>query len=362
MSEVAASVDTLLLSMEEAVNRDDAGAYMALIDTSDPIWATEQRAWVTDSIKREVEYVTIERAWDAVIEMNDHDEAVTTIEIVWHLPGEQLDRSNTFDARFVPVGLSDGAWVFGGRAWRKRNSEIEGVVVYSDELYKGLDARIAARVPMLREEIESALGAKIEGDVSVKVYPDVASLQASISMAYTDPLSGWNEPGESIKILGRDELDGERLDTLLAHEIGHAVSFEMGEQIIRAPWWVLEGIAEVASDPFRDTSPDVRMKRILAMHKDGELRDWEQLADFRGEANNHAMFVYLQGWAMVHHITEFYGVDARNQWLAEMGSGLSLDEASRGALGVSFGSLDSQWRAMLTAQQGFENPTDEIEE
>ncbi|MBL4592136.1 MAG: hypothetical protein JKY96_09280 [Phycisphaerales bacterium] len=353
VSEVSATIDMLLLSMEDAINRGDAGAYMALVDTGDPIFATEQRAWANGSIEESVEDVMIARVWDAMIEMNGADEAVTMIEIVWHIAEEELDRSYTFEARFVPVGLPEGAWVFAGRAWTARDVG-DGVVVYSDDVFDGPRELVIERVPELRSEVESALGVQLDEDISVKVYPDVSSLQASISMAYTDYLSGWNEPGESIKILGRKDLDGERFDTLLAHEIGHAVSFAMGKEMINAPWWVLEGIAEVAAEPFRAGESDTRVQRLVKLRRNDELRDWDLLADFGGEANNHAMFVYLQGWGMVHHITEFYGADKRNAWLGEMGKGETLDQATRNALGISFGSLDNQWRAMLAAQASLE--------
>jgi len=349
VSAVGERIDSLLVEMQAAIARKDTGAYMALVDTSDGVWATEQRAWAADLAVNPVEDVTVERVWDSVIERTDSGDAITTIDIMWYVPGEELNRSFTFDAVFRPVGLADGRWVYGGRAWREKHDETEGVIVFGDGQFDGLDDRIAGRVPVLRGAIEELMGVTLDADIVVKVFPDVSSLQASIALSYTDPLSGWNEPGESIKILGRDGLGGEGLDALLAHEIGHAVSFAMGEQIINAPWWVLEGIAEVSADQFREDT-DARMKRIVKLASDGNLRDWSQLADFRGEANNHMMHVYLQGWSMVDHVGAFYGQDKRNAWLAAMGRGRPLDDSTRGALGISFASLDRQWRAMLDAQ------------
>ncbi|MCA9303712.1 MAG: hypothetical protein KC996_06290 [Phycisphaerales bacterium] len=349
VSAVGERIDSLLVEMEDAIARKDAGAYMALVDTTDSVWATEQRAWVSDLSVNPVEDVTVSRVWDSTIELTESGDAVTTIDIVWYVPGEELDRSFTFDAVFRPVGLADGRWVYGGRAWRETHDEVDGVVVCGDGQFDGLDDRIAGRVPALKAGVEALMGVTLDADIVVKVYPDVSSLQASIALSYTDPLSGWNEPGESIKILGRDGLDGEGLDTLLAHEIGHAVSFAMGEQIINAPWWVLEGIAEVSADLYREDT-DGRMNRIVKLASEDDLRDWSQLADFRGEANNHAMHVYLQGWSMVHHVSAFYGEEKRNAWLAAMGQGKTLDEATRDAMGISFASLDRQWRAMLDAR------------
>lgn len=349
VSAVGERIDSLLVEMQDAIARKDVGAYMALVDTTDPVWATEQRAWASDLSINPVEDVTVARVWDSVIELAESGDAVTTIDIMWYVPGEELDRSFTFDAVFRPVGLADGRWVYAGRAWREKHDGIDGVVVYGDGQFDGLDDRIAERVPTLRAGVEELMDVTLDADIVVKVYPEVSSLQASIALSYTDPLGGWNEPGESIKILGRDGLDGEALDTLLAHEIGHAVSFAMGEQIINAPWWVLEGIAEVSADKFSKDS-DARMNRIIKLVADDDLRDWSQLADFRGEANNHAMHVYLQGWSMVHHVGSFYGEDKRNAWLTAMGQSRTLDQATRDTLAISFSSLDRQWRAMLDAR------------
>jgi hypothetical protein len=182
--------------------------------------------------------------------------------------------------------------------------------------------------------------------VVVKIYPKMRELQASIYPSYTAGISGWNEPGESIKILGRNEMGQDRLDPLLAHEIGHAVSFEFGPEINLAPWWTLEGIAEVAAGLFRD-SWERKNQRIAKLAQSDNLREWDLLADFKGEAVNHGMHVYLQGWSMVDYIDRTFGKDKRNAWFTRLGHGDTLDQASRSALGLAFDELDAQWHDSL---------------
>lgn len=344
-------VHQLVEQLERAVNRADTGAYMALVDTADPVFATEQRAWAADLLAHPVEDVDFAIAWGQPVRLLDDGSAVAAMEISWHIPGEELDRHFAYDALFRPIGAANGQWVFAGRAWEVSLLSAPGVRVYADARHEPLARLAMSRVPVLRQAIADNMGHSVhEGsgihEVVVKIYPDMESLQASIYLSYTDPLGGWNEPGESIKIRGREEFSQDAIDPLLAHEIGHAVSFEFGPKIIDAPWWTLEGVAEVAAGLFSDVR-EAKRRRIARLAERGDLRDWDLLADFRGEANNHAMHVYLQGWSMVDYIDQTFGLGARNAWFTRLAAGATLDQSTRDALGMPFDQLDAQWRASL---------------
>jgi Peptidase MA superfamily len=343
-------VHQVIDAMQAAITKADTGAYMALVDPTDPIFATEQRAWITDVSTHPVEDISFKIAWNEPVRLQDDGSVIAPIEIEWHVVGEELDRNFTYEALFLPVASPNGQWVFAGRAWEVSLLDTPGVRVYSDALHEDLARLAQERVPVLRDTIAKDMNQDTylsnPKEIVVKVYPDMASLQASIYMSYTDPLSGWNEPGESIKVLGRTKFSQKRIDPLLAHEIGHAVSFEFGPEINNAPWWTLEGIAEEAAGLFRDSFAS-KTKRIASMAKNDNLRDWPLLADFRGEANNHARHVYLQGWSMIDYITRTFGRKQRNDWFTDLGAGQSLDEASTQALGMSFDQLDQAWQQWL---------------
>ncbi len=125
------------------------------------------------------------------------------------------------------------------------------------------------------------------------------------------------------------------------------MSFEFGEQIINAPWWSLEGIAELASDPYKSTAPDEREIGIAQQVARGDRRTWTQLSDFKGEALNHGSYVYAHGWSMVRFITNRFGQRARNDWFAAMGSGQSVNDATESVLGMSIDDLDRAWEAEM---------------
>ncbi|MEZ6164068.1 MAG: hypothetical protein R3B67_06490 [Phycisphaerales bacterium] len=144
-------------------------------------------------------------------------------------------------------------------------------------------------------------------------------------------------------------MEQDKLDPLLAHELGHAVSFEYGPVINFAPWWSLEGVAEVAAGLFRD-SWDRKHRRIVKLAQSDNLRRWEQLADFKGEAVvQHGMHVYLQGWSMIDFIDRTYGKDTRNKWFTRLGHGDTLDQATQSAMGMGFDQIDACRRDELLA-------------
>lgn len=352
-SEVAAAgIARAVGAMETAVRRADSGAYMALVDAADSVFAEEQRKWARDLRVRPVETITLTLS-DTPVPREDGS-WVVPLSLAWRLPGESADRAVAYDAVFRPVGLPDGAWVFSGRVWEAFHGDGVRVLVQGGDADAAeMAGYLVGRVGELLDSVESELEQVLSVEPTIKIYPDMKSLQASIALSYTDSLGGWNEPGESVKLLGRRGMAGPRLDATVAHEIGHAVSFEYGRAIVNAPWWSLEGIAEVAADPFR-LRPNAGA--VVGLARAGRLMPFASLADFRGEAMNHGRQVYVQGRSMLAYIGERFGRTARNDWLRAMGEGSSLDDASASVLGVSFASLESDWRAMVEAQAAAEEP------
>lgn len=343
-------VHDVVQTMQTAIERDDAGAFMAVIDPSDPVLITEHRAWFVELAVSPVDDLTIAIDPDEPLIRDDDGSVVAPLTITWQVPSEDKPRRYDLPARFAPLASPNGQWHFTGRAWDIALLDTPGVRIYCDEQHADIAQLTLQRVPEIRNRIAADMGIDpAKGDlheVVVKIYPKMSELQASIYPSYTNGISGWNEPGESIKILGRDEMPQDRLDPLLAHEIGHAVSFEYGPQINFAPWWTLEGVAEVAAGLFRD-SWESRNNRIARLaHKD-DLRDWHLLADFKGEAVNHARHVYLQGWSMIDYIDRTFGKDARNAWFIRLGHAQSLDEATKEVMKVSFDQLSERWKQAL---------------
>jgi peptidase MA superfamily protein len=357
-------VSQTLDAMEQAVLSGDTGAYMAQIKSDDRYFTTEQRAWVNDLARNPVSEFRIEPLEDLIIGITGRA-AMMQVRIYWMLQADGIERSLEINALFNPIGDEpDGPWLFAGRGWEIKLQSENGLRVRADRAHQELAASVMEVAPEIQQRIERELGCSLSRPLTIKIYPTVQELQYSIAPGYIDPLSGWNEPGESIKILGRESVSADRISSLLAHEIGHAVSFDFGQRVIEAPWWSLEGIAELVADHYRATPADKRVIGVAKQVARGDRRSWEQLSDFKGEAVNHSMYVYSQGWSMVRYITQRFGKKARNRWFTAMGSGMDIHEATERVLKISFEDLDRAWETemMSIAQQAGDDSGDQSDD
>ena len=340
-------------NMDRAIAARDPGAYLLGVDPTNHTFLREQRAWINDAIGRDVQDLRVRASGDARVVEGPAVEI--ELEYAWSYGGH--DRTESVPMRFVPVGSESGAWVCAGIAWETRLVSDDGsVIIDAHEQNTPHAQHLLERVPEILGGIESELGTHAQRPLVIKLFEHMDQLQFSISPAYTEPLSGWNEPHESIKLLVAPSRAPETLTALVAHEIGHAVSFGYGASITDAPWWALEGIAEAVSDPYRGTDTNDRQRLVATLVTKGEGRTWDQLADFRGEAMSHIRHVYTQGWSMLKTIETEFGRSKRNEWLRAMGQGKTLEQATQSTLGIGFEQLDELWSRRLSEMMELGDP------
>jgi hypothetical protein len=215
--------------------------------------------------------------------------------------------------------------------------------------YEGAARQVAEELPRVRQHVDQLFGRPIDRVQEVKLYPSVLHLQHSIYLSYLDGLGGWNEPGESIKILARPGAAGRGrrehgLAPLLAHEYGHVATFELGDHANDMPWWILEGVAEFSAADYADFRADSD-RFVIANYRAHALADWPALADFHDIDPALMGHVYRQGHHMVEFIAERYTREKMIDWLDRMADGATLDQAARAALGEPFEAIDAAWRA-----------------
>ncbi len=338
-------IEQTLRMMESAVRTGDARSYLQSIDPSDPVFEKEQQNWAEDLASNTPVAFSLELA-ESQVRFDTQGYAIVDLTMNWEMAknrtGSAAGRSRkiTYPARFFIV--PDGPALYAGRAWERL--EAPGVLVLFDAT---LDkpAKIAAELyPDLREHIQTGFELKLSKTQEIKLYPTTGLLQASIYLSYDDPLGGWNEPGESIKLVGRPNQSTDELRILLAHELGHVATFTLGSHVDDTPWWVLEGIAELASESFNSRSKhDHRMVRSWV--EQDKLVSWDQLADFRTVTPENMGHVYVQGHEMLGFVSERFGRSLRNHWLKLMLTGTTLEKATAEALNLSFDELDQQFKA-----------------
>lgn len=343
------AIDLTLRAMEHAVLAGDRDGYLRHVCPRDGVFMAEQKHWADDLKTHAPEAFTL--AIDPETFRLSDGSAVANLTMSWQMPVAR-PRSVSYDVIFTD---HDGVWRYAGERWNILKGE--GVEVRFADGFEETARRAAEVFPEVRAHVEEGFEITIDRVQQVKLYPTMPHLQASIYLSYTDPLSGWNEPGESVKILlGRRASTG-ALKVLLAHEFGHVCTFEMGDKAAKMPWWVAEGVAELAAEAFGTGGGLDRSVRRWA--QTGRLADFADMTDFRTTPSSLHMHVYRQGHHMMAYISDRFGRTNRNNWVRALTQGRTLDEASREVLNVSFDDLDAQWRASLVeapSPQGADAP------
>lgn len=334
----------LLQRMTAAVAAADQAGYLACVDRSDSDFATEQKNWAKDLGRKPVESFDLSLEGDPSLEPDGS--ARVKLKTKWQMPGGG-ERTISFPARFVRGG---GGWLYAGEWWNIKDGERVRVLYEGEEL-ADVAAAVAEVLPEIREHVHEGFELTEDRDLTervqqVKLYTSMRHLQHSIYLSYTDGLAGWNEPGEAIKILARPGTGKSTLRTLLAHEYGHVATFQLGPKANDMPWWILEGVAEMAAERY-SKGGEATDSRVRQWARRNNLVDWEDLADFHGEAANHYSHVYTQGHQMIRYISGRFGRTARNGWMRAMSQGAKLDQATLDVLGLSFDQLDQDWRKSL---------------
>lgn len=217
----------------------------------------------------------------------------------------------------------------------------------------GLTARSRAVGPLLSraaQRVKEAAGLDVPTDASVKVYPDMPSLSASVALSL-QPVSGWNEPGEAIKLV---LPTGERAEAetlrVLSHEFTHlslsrAVGFGRDK---RLPWWLHEGLADFVARAFwADSAVKLRDDRIRRDARDGWM-PLRELAVFNSVPEDRWPAVYAQGLGVVEFLTATQGQDAPVRLALAFADTDEADAAAARLGFASFGDFERQARDWLT--------------
>ncbi|MEI7657235.1 MAG: hypothetical protein WCK33_04145 [Phycisphaerae bacterium] len=338
--DVRFEIESVLRDMAAACIAGDADGYLRHVAPEDHEFFNEQKYFANDLRKKPAS----ECSWKIGDLVEREGSATGPLTLEWTMPGAK-PRSVTYDARFV---RAEDGWRFAGETWERH--EGPGVLVLHDPGLDELAARVVQAFGDVRSHVQEGfkladapLASRTQ---KVKLYGSMKHLQASICLSYVDGLSGWNEPGESIKLLTSPRSSVASLRMLLAHEFGHVATFELGPKANSMPWWVLEGVAELSAEQWGRT-PEGAVK---AWAKAGRLAKWEDITDFETVEGKWRGHVYTQGHHMLGYVSERFGREGRVAWLTSMARGKSIDEAAKEALSMSFSELDAAWRATLPAK------------
>lgn len=344
-----AQIRAVLDEMEKATLAGDKAAYLKHVSATDPVFHKEQENWAADFDHHKPTAFKLTIKDDAGTFTDAEARFELTTE--WTM-GEEVrnatDRKLTFAVLFKN---ENNQWLYRGEDWQVLEAPgVEGAAGARVMFFPGSEAHaktIIDVLPDVRSHVDKGFNVKIDRVQEVKIYRSMKHLQHSIYLSYVDPLGGWNEPKESIKVLAGQAKEREDAQRLLAHEYGHVCTFEYGDKTSDMPWWVLEGVAELATEEFDLTAASRADRTVRAWAKRDRLAPWLDMSDFRKTDRKWMGNVYTQGHHMLGFISETYGRDSRIDWLKAMAKGKTIDEASREVLKLSFDDLDKKWRASV---------------
>lgn len=357
-----AAIEAALASMASAAVRGDAGGFLEHVDFIEPQFEREMRNMAKDLSLHTPTRVEFRLADAGAIRSDGQGErAHVAFTIDYDMPFDQNGRRMTGEPRHVRAAYpvcefrrdAAGRWRFAGEVW----TTIHGAgyeVRYLDDQSRAT-AEIVDRVfPIAKAHDDEGFG--IAGTPAaarhqiIKLYESMDHLKATVYLSMPDPvLGGWNESGESIKFLSNYAGDDRGWTRAFAHEYGHVATWALGDRASELPWWVAEGAAELAAEQWDAPGSNDRFVRRLAAG--GKLAAWSDIANYHDARQEVKYLAYVQGHHLMGYVSEQFGRERRNAWIAAAAGGKTIDEATRQALAISFDELDRRWRDSLKAER-----------
>ncbi|WP_295816260.1 hypothetical protein [uncultured Deinococcus sp.] len=337
-----ATPEALAQQLQAAARAGNAAAYRGLLGGSGT-FVTESANFAADLgrvAQPSVTYTLSDVKADAA-------QATARLTLTWQRVAGQTSRAS------FPVRLERR-----GEVWRYAGEDLRVLPAAPYALYAlndgTLPERAAALAPLLGQaatRVREVLAVEVPPAATVKVYPDMATLSASVNLTL-QPVGGWNEPGEAIKLIlsGAGAVEADTL-RLLSHEFTHlSVSAAVQEGAgRRVPWWLHEGLADDVSRAYwTPQAVSARQERI----RDYAASDWvplAELADFPAVPENRWRYVYAQGLGMVEFLSA-RSVGAPLALALAFADTGDADRAARAVGFASFSALETQARTWLAAR------------
>jgi hypothetical protein len=338
----SAEIGFLVESMAANVRIGNRTDYLALVDLIDPGFAREHSRLADE--------------WSGLHPVPDYTLRVEDLEIegatatgsltaTWtNFEGDA--RTATWLGSFGRGGSGSSGWRYAGEVW-----ETTDVPHFEIRIAPGLDAelpRVTEDLPAVYDHVTDALDYVPGAPLVIKLYADGPALAANTLLSLPD-IRGWNEPGEALKL--RVDPEDPYMTPVIAHEMTHFASFDRaGTKRTKMPWWLDEGLASYVARKFDtiQSDSDPALETVAAWLADGTLVEWDRMAVYETTPMELWRNVYPQGYAMVRFVTQRFGRDSRNAWLAKMATEMDIEAATPAVLGLSFDDLDSAFREWLT--------------
>jgi hypothetical protein len=343
-SDAGEAIARVLRNMQNAVLTRNADAYLEQVALdSDPVFALEHRRWVEDwdtatggviQFAMEIRNLVVEG-----------DTATAELNMTWSaLVDVRVSRGADYPVRFLRG--ADGQWRYAGEAWVDP-IETEHFIVRAMPGTEDTAAEMAIFLPDVYAHVTQSLGHELDTMQEIKIYDTAWDLIGTTRLSLMREIAGWNEPGESLKLVVDSALE----ERIIAHELTHSVTFDIAGGRGEYPWWLSEGISEYVAATGFETRSD-RTRRLLMVDEERRtngLAQWDDIDVFEETPEALWRYAYLQGYAFVAYVTDVYGQDARNAWIRAVAAD-GIEAGTQAVFEITFDDLDNAFLPWLEEQ------------
>ena len=341
------AIEALVDNMEAAVLAGDGETYRASVDFSDVNFSYEHGNWIRDWAEADEEWLAEFSLEISDLEIEDHI-AVGMMHLAWATIYEYNQGAVADYAVQFVYDEETKKWMYAGEYWI--TTETEHFLVHATPGMEDVAETLIPLLPEVYDEATANYGHVPQRAMEIKIYNSREALVGNTVMSL--PLfAGWNEPNESLKIIASEP---QILTMIVAHEFTHFLTFDQADHMQpRIPWWLNEGISQYIAAPFDERGEEFYFNnRLLLVQEWAEtdtLADWSQMSEFWETDVVLWRYVYPQGYAFVRFVTETYGSEVRNAWLASMAVEMNIEEATEFHFNMSFDELASEFRDWILA-------------
>jgi hypothetical protein len=192
------------------------------------------------------------------------------------------------------------------------------------------NGRAVIEVPATQRDFESVLGKPADSYGSIAAVTHRAGAAGDAIRMVVNPKAA--------------QLSSSVLESVLAHELVHVATRSPDSP---APIWAEEGLAEWVSLRAHPGQRSEGTDEVLArVRSDGAPPSLPADRRFQVGARNLPR-AYAEAWLACRFIADKYSETQLGRFYAELDRGVSLDEASQSALGLSEAELTASWQAYL---------------
>jgi hypothetical protein len=213
--------------------------------------------------------------------------------------------------------------------------------------YQGADSfgqAVLDKSVLTAERLGKQFGVKLNDPVNITVYPDQRTMYTALSSVSPEWVGGQAIPAYGTIVVAIAPGDTKEIGRVIPHEVSHMVIYQATKNPYNyAPKWLDEGLAVLAQDAV-----DGFLTQAFQKAFDNRTLQSLRVLGSNFPADSQLSFQsYGESVSAVQFLIKTYGEEKVGQFLRSFNQGISYDEGSQAAFGLSLDQLDRKWKESL---------------